>query len=193
MSKRKMPEQFAKFIISIAENTKFIRLDMIPFFEDYIKKHPTPLKRFKRAYKISRSKSNLKIVKSNVAAYLIKKGNDLFTDWLNTMFYFRKTDLSVEIKGGGTSMDVVINIKYIYREDEIKVMERVIKDYELNKNDITIEDICLLLLSEAILCMQTFFNEIIGYKFSLMVQNDEVEVSKNKINTYIELVTRLYS
>jgi hypothetical protein len=188
-----MSVRFENIIREIAEKANFIRIDMIPFFKDYIERHQTPLNRLKKAYKISRARSSTKIVSSNVAAYLIKKGTQLLYDWLNFMFYFRRSDLEISLKQGGTSMDAIMNIRYHYNEEEIETIKQVIQDYNLKEKDINIDDICLLLLSEAIMCMQGSFNEIIGYQFSLMMQNDEVNISKNCIEVELEVVTRLYS
>ncbi|MHA1232316.1 MAG: hypothetical protein ACTSRP_15370 [Candidatus Helarchaeota archaeon] len=188
-----MTSKFEKLIEDIAKNTGFKRMDMIPYFREYIKNHPVPLKRVKRAYKISRTKSSSKFTKSNVAAYLVKKGSDMIIDWLNYMFNFRRTDLKVETRGGGTSMDAIFLIQYIYNKKELDDMHRIIKENELDKNDINIEDISLLLLSESILCIETVFNEIIGYNFSMMIQNDNIKKYDDKIIVNIEVVTRLYA
>lgn len=188
-----MSVRFENIVKEIAEKTNFIRIDMIPFFKKYIERHQTPLNRLKKAYKISRARSSAKIVSSNVAAYLIKKGTQLLYDWLNDMFYFRRGDLEISLKQGGTSMDAVMNIIYNYNEEEIDTIKKVIQDYNLKEKDINIDDICLLLLSESIMCMQDSFNEIIGYRFSLMMQNDEVKISKNSVEVILEVVTRLYS
>ncbi|MBD3227796.1 MAG: hypothetical protein GF329_06375 [Candidatus Lokiarchaeota archaeon] len=186
-----MSIRFRDLVSEIAEETNFIRLDMIPYFKDYMNRHPTPLNRLKRAYKISRSKQRM--TKSNVAAYLLKKGGDLIHDWLNDVFFFRRTDLTISLKRGGTSMDAIMNISYQYNEEEIETIKQIIKEYKLKEKDITVEDVSLLLLSESILCMEKVFNEVIGYKFSLMMQNDEVKKSENRIEVSIEVVTRLYS
>jgi len=187
-----MSIRFKKITTEIAENTKFIRIDMIPFFKNYIKKHRTILNRLKKSYKISRTILTKKISKSNVSKFLIIKGKSLIIDWLNSMFNFRKSDLIVEVKPGGTSVDAIIKVKYTYNEKEINFIKNLIDKYNLKEDDITTEDVCLLFLSESVLCIQELFNEIIGYEFSLMMQNDEIIPTDGCIQVLIEIVTRLY-
>ncbi|MHA1269189.1 MAG: hypothetical protein ACTSPY_05320 [Candidatus Helarchaeota archaeon] len=186
-----MSDRFEKLVRELAENTRFVRIDMIPFFKEFIKKHRTPLIKIRKSYKISRSRSKSAIIKSNVATYLLTKGEDLFNDWLNLMFAFRKTNLKINIKAGGTSMDVIINISYMYNKNEIEFIKRIIKEYSLKES--SIEDISILLLSESVLSIQEIFNEIIGYKFSLMMQNDSIKISDENMQVEIEVVSRLYS
>ena len=188
-----MSSRFENLINEIAENTKFIRLDMIPYFKEYLNRHQNPLNKIRRAFKISRSRQSSRLTKSNVAAYLKIKGIDLLFNWLNLLFHFRRTDLNINLKKGGTSMDAIMLINYNYNQNELIYIKKVINDYNLKENDISIGDISLLLLGESVLCMEKTFNEIIGYKFSLMMQNDEIEILKNEIKVSIEVVTRLFS
>lgn len=186
-----MSKHFQKLIETVAKETKFIRVNMIPFFKDYIKNHQTPLVNLRRSYKISRYRNLTSIIKSNVAAYLIKKGADLISDWLNSMFYFRRTDLKVLVKGGGTTLDIVLNVSYNYNNEELKFIRDIIKQFELK--DITVEDISSLFLSESVLCIQNVFNEIIGYNFTFMMQNSDATIKDGTIQVEIEIVSRLYT
>ena len=91
--------------------------------------------------------------------------------WLTVIFPFRKEELKMIIKKGGSNVDVVMDISYFFKEKELNFIDFLIKEFAIE--EITAQVALIRTLAETILIFCQIWDEVSGYDFTMMPEEDK--------------------
>lgn len=165
------PSKFFIFTENFARATSFERMEMIPYFNEIFKEHISELKKFKGEFVEFWEKWGEEYGGSDVAGFFSNHGQVILLKWLSKVFPFRDKDFKIEFKEGGTSVDVILDISYFFNEKEVKYMDSLLQEFEIE--DITPQIALIRLLAETILIFSKMWDDVSGYDFTMMPEEDK--------------------
>ncbi|NHI92765.1 MAG: hypothetical protein EAX96_09720 [Candidatus Lokiarchaeota archaeon] len=173
----------------LAFYTKFERMDMIEFYKTEIQKNLMPIRSFERDFNEIWTNWAKKNSKSEVAKFFKEKGDKLLIRWLTEVFPFNNRKLDVKFFEGGTTVDIILKITYAFSNEELFFVEKIISE---NKIDLSPQIALVRSFAELILIFPIIWNEIIGYEFTIMPENEKEELKKDGLNLLMEFSSRPY-
>ncbi len=187
-----MPLDFATFINQISYKTRYDRGLLQRFLEQQIyNKNQIKCEQFELYFRAEWENWEKETKKSeNVAGFFVKKGELLLRKWLNDFFPFNtgKQQLILGFKGGGTSEDFRFYIFYRFTTDELEIIEKSFINYKIR--EISQRAAITRIFLEIFLAMSPIISKVLGYKYSLMLEESKI-LSKSKARIlYLELVAR---
>ncbi|MHA1378461.1 MAG: HAD-IIA family hydrolase [Candidatus Helarchaeota archaeon] len=173
------PSKIFIFLDNFARVTAFERMEMIPYFNQVLKEQISSLKKFRKEFVEIWEKWSEEHGGSNVAVFFVNKGQKILLKWLSTVFPFRLKDFKIEFQEGGTSVDIILKVSYLFNEEELKHTDYLIKQYKIK--EITSQIALIRILAETILIFSKMWNDISGYDFTMMAEEDKTIKKGEKI------------
>ena len=165
------PSKFYFFLENFAKYTAFERMEMINLFKQILKEQELVLKNYKQEFSQIWKNWGDEYGGAEVANFFENNCVDLMLKWLAVIFPFRKEDFKINIKKGGTNVDVVMDISYFFTEKELNFIEFLIKEFAIE--EITAQVALIRTLAETILIFCQIWNEISGYDFTIMPEEEK--------------------
>ncbi|MHA1386586.1 MAG: HAD-IIA family hydrolase [Candidatus Helarchaeota archaeon] len=173
------PSKFNIFLENLAKSTSFERMEMIPYLRQILKEQETELKKFKKEFFNIWENWSEEYGGSNIASFFVNKGKIIMLKWLSNVFPFRKEDFKIVFKEGGTTVDVVLDISYFFNEEELKYIKNLIKETKII--EISPQIALIRTLAETILAFSQVWDEVSGYNFTMMPEEDKTSKKEGEI------------
>ena len=161
-----MSVRFKKFLHRVGRECEFkpLKNALLNYLneesERKYKNYPKLLNRLKRLWPKYSDRSRI--------SHLLRDHYDsIFTFWLNTIFPFRKTGLTLEDPEAPTPVDFKLVYKYQYNQAEITAVEEVLKELELNApTDGILKRILIFSVSAFAPLVEQIFERPFAFQFS---------------------------
>ena len=173
----------------LAIDTKFERMDMIEYYRTEIQKNLMPIRSFIRDFNEVWVEWTKKNSKSEVAKFFKDKGDKLLSRWLTEVFPFNSKKFNAKYSEGGTTVDIILNISYEFSNEELFYVEKLLSE---NKIDLSPQIALVRSFAELILIFPIIWNDIVGYEFTIMPENEKEELNKDGLNLVMEFSSRPY-
>ncbi len=167
------PTKFYFFLENFAKYTAFQRMEMINLFRRILKEQEFILKNYKQDFLQVWKNWVEEYGGAEVADFFVNNCDELILKWLTVIFPFRKEDFKILIKKGGTNVDVVLDISYFFMEKEISFIDFLIKEFDIE--EVTAQVALIRTLAETILIFCQIWNEISGYDFTIMPEEEKTD------------------
>jgi len=164
------PSKFYFFLENMAKYTSFQRMDMINLLKQILTEQKLVLKNFKAEFLQIWENWMQEYGGSNVANFYVNKGGEILQNWLTIVFPFRKNDFKINFNEGGTTVDIILDISYFFNERELQFIDFLIKEF--NIQELNSQTALIRTLAETILIFSQIWNEISGYAFTMMPEED---------------------
>ncbi|TFF88608.1 MAG: hypothetical protein EU549_02670 [Promethearchaeota archaeon] len=102
-----------------------------------------------------------------ISPFIEAHGNIIFRKWLTEIFPFQYYSLRLSCKRGPSSVDAVMLLNYFYSPEELEIIESKIKQYSL---DFPIEEVCRMLLTNAMKSIPQTISDIMEIDYRIMVE-----------------------
>lgn len=173
----------------LATETKFERMDMIEYYRTEIQKNLMSIRSFIRDFKDVWIEWTKKNSKSEVAKFFKDKGSKLLTRWLSEVFPFNNKKFNANFSEGGTTVDIILKISYEFTNEELFFVEQLLSE---NKIELSPQLALVRSFAELILIFPMIWNDIVGYEFTIMPENEKEELTKDGLILQMEFSSRPY-
>jgi len=171
-------------LTKLAKETKFERMELIDYYKGEIEKNLMVIRSFKRQFEETWGNWSKK---SEVANFFQSKGSKLLIKWLTEVFPFNNKKLNVKFSEGGTTVDIILGISYFFSNEELFFVDKLIAENELESDP----KIALVRsFAELILIFPIIFNDIVGYEFAIMPENEKEELYNEGLKLEMEFSSR---
>jgi hypothetical protein len=178
-----MSKKVQKFYERLGKQTQFERSDekLYAYLKTNLKKkrvaYPRFMEYFRKTWKnyIETSSS------MNISQFFIDEGNEILTRWFSEVWPFPKSSLNFEFGRGGSQVDVLITIKYVFSKDETSAIGEVIDKFNIEEKTNT--SAALVSLLEPLVLFGSILSEIIGQDFRVSIEDRTIENDQITIET----------
>ena len=175
-----MSVSFRKFITRVGQQSEFkpLKNRLLNYLkqesENKYKNYPRLLELMKGYWPKYKDRSRI----SNL---LVDHHEEIFTYYLNSFFHFRKRGLSYEDPEAPTPVDFKLVFKYHYNSNEIRVVEEVMKNLNLEgTTESVLKRVFIFAISSFSYLVEPIFGRPFAFQFfditSNFLPNDEYEV-----------------
>lgn len=185
-----MTMSFQEFIEQLGKETRFNRIGLQRIYEKMIQNNYNKLIRYQGKFQTEWDNW----VKANgpekVSNFFVQQGDTLFREWLEDFFpfYTGKEQLILGFKEGGTSEDFIINIFYKFTQIELNSLNNFLI---LNRmSDLSLRIALTRVFLESFLAMRPIISTVVGYKYSLVVEESKFLTKSQGRILYLELIAR---
>ena len=181
---------FQAFIEQLSRETKFDRNRLQKIYEQHIfSMKDEKLVRYESDFKAEWddwAKGNGKV---DVSEFFFKRGKKLLRGWLSNFFPFYTSNkrLIISIKKGGTYEDFVISVFYRFSPEELMSVDLSLMN---NNIEMTRRSALTRIILEALLAMRPIISKVVGYKYSLMIEESKFLKKENGRILFLEIVAR---
>jgi len=175
-----MSVTFRKFITRVGQQSEFKPLKNQLL--NYLKKESeNKYKNYPRLLKLMKDYWPQYKDRSRISHLLTEHHEEIFTFYLNSFFHFRKRGLSYEDPEAPTPVDFKLVFKYQYNSEEIKVVEDVMKELNIQGNtESTLKRVFIFAISSFGYMVEQIFGRPFAFQFFDIalnpLPNDECEV-----------------
>ena len=153
------------------------------------KKDETKLEEFIISFKPAWEKWKKDQGKHLISPFIEAHGNVIFRKWLTEIFPFEYYSLRLSCKRGPSSVDAVMLINYFYSPEELEIIESKLKEYSL---DVPVEEVCRLLLTNAMKSIPPTISEIMEISYRVMIEKlKNYEKNKQGFQIMVRAVGRI--
>ena len=188
-----MTQQFRSFIEGLGRESRFDRNLLQRVFDQLIKteykvKYAQLKQSFQERWNDWIAKPGNK--KEQVSEFFMQNGEQLIRRWLGEILSFTnsKQQLIIGVKAGGTSEDLIFHVFYRFNQQELELIDRSISSNRIQ--EISRETALKRLFLEALLPLKTIISSVLGYKFSLMIEESKVLTKARGKIVFLELTAR---
>lgn len=182
------PSKFYFFLENLAKHSSFQRMDMNILFGEILKEKEFILKDYKEEFLKIWEKWVQENGGANVVNFFVNKCQELLLRWLTVIFPFRMNDLNINFEGGGSTVDIILDISYFFYDKEMNFIDFLIKEF--NIKEITSQVALTRTIAEPILIFSKIWNDISGYDFTMMPEEEKATKKKNGIDFNMRFVLR---
>ena len=100
---------------------------------------------------------------------------------------FNNKKLTVKFSEGGTTVDIILAISYFFSNEELFYIDKLISENEL---EIDPKIALVRSFAELILIFPLIFNDIVGYEFAIMPENEKEELFTEGLKLNMEFSSR---
>jgi len=175
-----MSVSFRKFITRVAQQSEFKPLKNRLL--NYLKlESENKYKNYPRLLELMRNYWPKYKDRSRISHLLAEHHEEIFSFYLNSFFHFRKRGLSYEDPEAPTPVDFKLVFKYHYNSNEIRVVENVMKDLNIEgTTESVLKRIFIFAISSFSYLVEPIFGRPFAFQFfdisSNVLPNDEYEV-----------------
>jgi len=175
-----MSVSFRKFITRVGQQSEFKPLKNRLL--NYLKQESeNKYKNYPRLLELMRSYWPKYKDRSRISHLLADHHEEIFSYYLNSFFHFRKRGLSYEDPEAPTPVDFKLVFKYHYNSNEIRVVEEVMKDLNLEgTTESVLKRVFIFAISSFSYLVEPIFGRPFAFQFfdikSNPLPNDEFEV-----------------
>ena len=175
-----MSVSFRKFITRVAQQSEFKPLKNRLL--NYLKlESENKYKNYPRLLELMRNYWPKYKDRSRISHLLTEHHEEIFSFYLNSFFHFRKRGLSYEDPEAPTPVDFKLVFKYHYNSNEIRVVENVMKDLNIEgTTESVLKRIFIFAISSFSYLVEPIFGRPFAFQFfdisSNVLPNDEYEV-----------------
>ncbi|MHA1270128.1 MAG: hypothetical protein ACTSPY_10110 [Candidatus Helarchaeota archaeon] len=119
-----------------------------------------------------------------ISPFIEAYGNQVLRKWLTEIYPFQYYSLRLSCKRGPSSVDAVMLVNYFYSQEEIKIIESKIKEYDL---DYPAEEVCRILITNALKSIPQTISKIMEIDYKIMI---EKLVNYNKTKQGFQIMVR---
>jgi hypothetical protein len=175
-----MSVSFRKFITRVGQQSEFKPLKNRLL--NYLKlESENKYKNYPRLLELMRNYWPKYKDRSRISHLLAEHHEEIFSFYLNSFFHFRKRGLSYEDPEAPTPVDFKLVFKYHYNSNEIRVVENVMKDLNIEgTTESVLKRIFIFAISSFSYLVEPIFGRPFAFQFfdisSNVLPNDEYEV-----------------
>ena len=175
-----MSVSFRKFITRVGQQSEFKPLKNRLL--NYLKlESENKYKNYPRLFELMRNYWPKYKDRSRISHLLAEHHEEIFSFYLNSFFHFRKRGLSYEDPEAPTPVDFKLVFKYHYNSNEIRVVENVMKDLNIEgTTESVLKRIFIFAISSFSYLVEPIFGRPFAFQFfdisSNVLPNDEYEV-----------------
>jgi len=160
-----MSINFRKFIIRVGQQSQFKPLKNQLL--NYLKKESeNKYKNYPRLLELMNNYWPQYKERSRISHLLKDHHEEIFTFYLNSFFYFRKTGLEFEDPEAPTPVDFKLVFKYKYNQKEIQVVENVMEDLKIQGSvDSILKRIFIFAISSFAFLVEQIFGRPFAFQF----------------------------
>lgn len=181
-----MTMEFKTFIERLRKESRFNRRKLQQVYEKGIFSEGAKYAQYERIFQGEWDEWTKDNGTEKVADFFVTKGAKLFRGWLKHFFPFYTSNqrLILAFKRGGSPEDVVIHMFYRFSQEELQIM-----DQSLIKN-ISRRTTLTRIFLESFLAMRHIITKVLGYKYTLVVEESQfLEKGHGRI-LFLELIAR---
>ncbi len=188
MEFRKM--DFATFINRLSKETRFDRNLIQQFFEKRIKSESMYSEFEQEFQKVWKDWMKEGGNGENISEFFVENGEQLFRKLLTTLFPFNRDRKQIYIvfKEGGTPEDIIIHFFYRFSKKELEALNKAFSFYKIR--EVSQRAALTRLFLEAFLVLHPIISRVVGFQYSMMVDESKfLEKERGRI-LFLELVAR---
>jgi hypothetical protein len=187
-----MTSDFEAFIEELSKECRFDRTLLKQYYETQIySRRQAKYLHFEQIFRETwdkwvREKGNALVVSD----FFVNYGDKLFREWLGLFFPFhtRGQRLILGFKGGGTYEDIVISMFYRFSLQELEIINKSFDKYKIR--EITPRAALTRMFLESFLVIYPVISKIVGYKYSLMLEESKILKKDQGRILHLEIVAR---
>ncbi len=184
-----MSTGFKDFIEQLSKESRFDRKALQQIYEKKIfAQGGTKYTQYERIFKEEWDDWAKEKGTEDIADFFIRKGDKLFRGWLQNFFpfYTGNKQLILGFKRGGTPEDIIIHVFYRFSQDELNSIDNSLSRVGNMSPHTALSRVFL----ESFLAIRPIISKIVGYKYSLMVEESKfLKKAKGRI-LFLELIAR---
>jgi len=188
-----MMRNFRSFIELLGRESRFDRNLLQKIFENLVKKeYKIEYTQFRQALQekwndwIEKNGNN----KEQVSKFFMTNGEQIIRKWLGEILPFanNKQQLITGVKSGGTPEDLIIHMFYRFNQKELEAIDVTISNNRIQ--EITRETALKRIFLESFLPLKNIISSVLGYKYSLMIEESKVFTKENGKILFLEMTAR---
>jgi hypothetical protein len=188
-----MTQEFRSFIERLGRESRFDRNLLQKGFDQLIKtEYKVNYAQFKQSFQ---EKWNDWITKQGnkkeqVSEFFMQNGEQFIRRWLGEILPFTnsKQQLITGVKSGGTPEDLIFHMFYRFNPQELELIDRSISNNRIQ--EISRETALKRLFLEAFLPLKAIISSVLGYKYSLMIEESKVLTKARGKIVFLEITAR---
>ena len=181
---------FQAFIEQLSKDSRFDRKRLQKIYEDHIfSKKEARLSRYENTFQAEWDDWAKEKGTVDISEFFLKRGEKLLRGWLSNFFPFYTSNkrLILGIKKGGTYEDFIIDVFYRFSQEELESVDLSLSN---NRIDLTRRSALTRIILESLLAMRPIISKIVGYKYSLMIEESKFLKKANGRILFLEIVAR---
>jgi hypothetical protein len=126
----------------------------------------------------------------NISEFFVANGEQLFRELLTSLFPFNRDRKQIYIvfKEGGTPEDIIIHFFYRFSKKELEALNKAFSFYKIR--EVSQRAALTRLFLEAFLMLHPIISGVVGFQYSMMVDESKfLEKERGRI-LFLELVAR---
>ncbi len=113
-----------------------------------------------------------------ISDFIHNEGLSIFSVWLAEVFPFNFEYLEIDCPKGPSTVDALLNLSYTYDQNEWKVIQKCLAEFEIS---IDAETVAKLLLIESVKAISKILSEILENEYKFFTESVDVEFKDGKL------------
>ncbi len=181
---------FQAFIEHLSKESRFDRIRLQKIYEEHIlSKKEGRISQYEKKFQAEWDDWAKEKGIEDISDFFLNRGEKLLRGWLQSFFpfYTGNQRLILVLKKGGTPEDFIITVFYRFTQEELDSVDISLSN---NRISLTRQSALTRVFLESFLAMRPTISNIVGYKYSLMVEESRFLKKADGRILFLEIVAR---